>query len=101
MFEQGDLKYVILHLLAEKPRHGYEVIKELEVRFAGSYAPSAGTVYPTLSLLEDMGYDTGVDLDRLIACARRVPAIVGHDTPGQVMKAGRSLETHAPPPGLR
>ena len=56
MFEQGDLKYVILQLLAEKPRHGYEIIKELEDRFGGSYAPSAGTVYPTLSLLEDIGY---------------------------------------------
>lgn len=56
MFEQGDLKYVILQLLAEKPRHGYEIIKELEERFAGSYAPSAGTVYPTLALLEDLGY---------------------------------------------
>jgi len=56
MFGQGDLKYVILQLLAEKPRHGYEVIKALEERFAGTYAPSAGTVYPTLSLLEDMGY---------------------------------------------
>lgn len=58
MFEQGDLKYVILQLLAEKPRHGYEVIKELEERFAGTYAPSAGTVYPTLALLEDLGYAT-------------------------------------------
>lgn len=58
MFEQGDLKYVILQLLAEKPRHGYEIIKELEERFAGAYAPSAGTVYPTLSLLEDLGYAT-------------------------------------------
>ncbi|MCC6772240.1 MAG: helix-turn-helix transcriptional regulator [Gemmatimonadaceae bacterium] len=56
MFEQGDLKYVILQLLAEKPRHGYEIIKELEDRCAGSYAPSAGTVYPTLALLEDLGY---------------------------------------------
>ena len=56
MFEQGDLKYVILQLLAEKPRHGYEIIKELEDRFGGSYAPSAGTVYPTLTLLEDLGY---------------------------------------------
>jgi DNA-binding PadR family transcriptional regulator len=56
VFEQGDLKYVILRLLAEKPRHGYEIIKELEERFGGSYAPSAGTVYPTLALLEDMGY---------------------------------------------
>lgn len=56
MFEQGDLKYVILQLLDEKPRHGYEIIKELEDRFAGMYSPSAGTVYPTLTLLEDMGY---------------------------------------------
>lgn len=56
IFEQGDLKYVILRLLAEKPRHGYEIIKELEERFGGAYAPSAGTVYPTLALLEDLGY---------------------------------------------
>lgn len=58
VFEQGDLKYVILKLLAEKPRHGYEIIKELEERFGGTYAPSAGTVYPTLALLEDIGYAT-------------------------------------------
>lgn len=55
-FEQGDLKYVILRLLEEKPRHGYDIIKELENRFGGSYAPSPGTVYPTLTMLEDMGY---------------------------------------------
>jgi DNA-binding PadR family transcriptional regulator len=58
MFEQGDLKYVILQLLDEKPRHGYEIIKELEDRFGGMYSPSAGTVYPTLTLLEDLGYAT-------------------------------------------
>ena len=56
VFEQGDLKYVILQLLEEKPRHGYDIIKELEERFAGTYSPSPGTVYPTLSMLEDMGY---------------------------------------------
>lgn len=56
MFEQGDLKYVILKLLEEKPRHGYDVIKELEEKSGGAYAPSAGTVYPTLQLLEDLGY---------------------------------------------
>ena len=56
MFEQGDLKYVILQLLEEKPRHGYEIIRALEDRFGGMYSPSAGTVYPTLTLLEDMGY---------------------------------------------
>jgi len=56
MFEQGDLKYVILRLLDEKPRHGYEIIKELEERFGGAYSPSPGTVYPTLTMLEDLGY---------------------------------------------
>ena len=56
LFEQGDLKYVILRLLEEKPRHGYDIIKELESRFGGSYAPSPGTVYPTLTMLEDMGF---------------------------------------------
>lgn len=56
LFEQGDLKLVILRLLDEKPRHGYEIIKELEERSCGRYTPSAGAVYPTLTLLEDMGY---------------------------------------------
>jgi DNA-binding PadR family transcriptional regulator len=58
MFDQGDLKYVILQLLAEKPRHGYEIIKELEDRSGGAYSPSPGTVYPTLTMLEEMGYAT-------------------------------------------
>jgi DNA-binding PadR family transcriptional regulator len=56
MFGHGDLKYVVLGLLEEKSRHGYEVIKELEERSGGAYSPSPGTVYPTLSLLEDLGY---------------------------------------------
>ena len=56
IFEQGDLKYVILRLLEEKPRHGYEIIKELEEKFGGAYSPSPGTVYPTLTMLEDLGY---------------------------------------------
>lgn len=56
MFDQGHLKFVILRLLAEKPRHGYEIIKEIEERFGGMYSPSPGTVYPTLTLLEDLGY---------------------------------------------
>jgi DNA-binding PadR family transcriptional regulator len=60
MFGHGDLKFVVLNLLAEKPRHGYEIIKELEDRFGGAYSPSPGTVYPTLSLLEDLGYASAV-----------------------------------------
>lgn len=56
MFEQGGLKFVILRLLDEKPRHGYEIIKELEERSRGRYTPSPGTVYPTLTMLEEMGF---------------------------------------------
>src|SRR4029079_9656328 len=56
MFDQGHLKFVILRLLDEKPRHGYEIIKEIEERFGGMYSPSPGTVYPTLTMLEDLGY---------------------------------------------
>ena len=56
VFEQGDLKYVILRLLDEKPRHGYEIIKALEEKSGGAYSPSPGTVYPTLTMLEEMGY---------------------------------------------
>ncbi len=59
MFEQGDLKYVILQLLSEKPRHGYEIIKALEDRLGGAYSPSPGAVYPTLTMLEDLGYARG------------------------------------------
>lgn len=61
MFEAGEIKFIILRLLKEKPRHGYEVIKALEERMAGCYTPSAGTVYPTLQMLEDQGYVRGVD----------------------------------------
>ena len=54
-FEHGDLRTVVLALLEEQPRHGYELIKELEERTGGAYRPSPGVVYPTLALLEDEG----------------------------------------------
>jgi DNA-binding PadR family transcriptional regulator len=60
VFEQGDLKWVILSLLDEKPRHGYEIIKALEEKSGGAYSPSPGTVYPTLTMLEEMGYARSV-----------------------------------------
>ena len=55
MFGRGDLKYVVLDLLKNQPRHGYDIIRELESRSGGMYTPSAGAVYPTLQMLEDMG----------------------------------------------
>ena len=56
MFDGGELRLVILALIAEKPRHGYEIIKELGERVGGDYSPSPGVVYPTLTMLEEMGY---------------------------------------------
>ena len=63
LFEKGDLKYVILDLVKDKPSHGYEIIRALEQRFHGFYSPSAGSIYPTLQLLEDMGYVTSSEAD--------------------------------------
>lgn len=57
-FERGDLKFVILSLIKEQPRHGYDIIQELEKKFHGLYNPSAGTVYPVLQLLEDQDFVT-------------------------------------------
>jgi len=56
LFDYGELRLVVLALIAEEPRHGYEVIKLIEERSGGGYAPSPGVIYPTLSWLDDMGY---------------------------------------------
>jgi len=58
VFDSGELKLVILALVVEKPRHGYELIKELGERVGGDYTPSPGVIYPTLTLLEEIGYAT-------------------------------------------
>lgn len=62
-FESGDMKYVILKLIKDKPRHGYEVMKELEEQLHGCYSPSPGTVYPTLQWLEDEGLVNAKDVN--------------------------------------
>lgn len=56
LFESGKMKLLVLHLIAQQPKHGYEIIKEISDLVAGGYSPSAGTIYPTLSWLEDMGF---------------------------------------------
>ena len=58
VFDHGDLRFVILTLIAEKPRHGYELIKAIEDKVGGAYSPSPGVVYPTLTLLEELGHAT-------------------------------------------
>jgi DNA-binding PadR family transcriptional regulator len=56
IFDQGELRVVMLRLIAEKPRHGYELIKEIEDRLGGAYSPSPGVIYPNLTLLEELGH---------------------------------------------
>jgi DNA-binding PadR family transcriptional regulator len=63
MFQRGEFKYLILDLLKDKPRYGYELIRELEERSHGFYAPSPGVVYPTLQYFEEMGYVTSREQD--------------------------------------
>lgn len=56
VFGHGDLKLILLSLIAQQPRHGYELIRTIEEMFDGAYAPSPGAVYPTLTLLEELGH---------------------------------------------
>lgn len=58
MFDAGDVKLVILKLLSEQPSYGYQLIKTMENRLAGGYTPSAGVIYPTLTMLEEEGLAT-------------------------------------------
>jgi DNA-binding PadR family transcriptional regulator len=55
MFRPGELRLVLLKLIADQPRHGYDLIQSIEEMTGGSYAPSPGIVYPTLTMLQDMG----------------------------------------------
>jgi DNA-binding PadR family transcriptional regulator len=59
-FGAGDLRYVILQQIADKPSHGYEIIKSIQEQLGGMYAPSPGVVYPMLTMLEEMGHATVV-----------------------------------------
>jgi DNA-binding PadR family transcriptional regulator len=55
MFDGDELRLILLKLIADEPRHGYDLIRDIEERTGGAYAPSAGVVYPTLTMLDDMG----------------------------------------------
>jgi DNA-binding PadR family transcriptional regulator len=66
MFDAGELRLILLKLIEEQPRHGYDLIREVEARSGGAYSPSPGVVYPTLTLLLDMGLveETGEGANR-------------------------------------
>jgi DNA-binding PadR family transcriptional regulator len=71
-FQKGAVKYLILECLKNKPSYGYEIIKDLRDRFSGLYVPSPGSIYPTLQMLEEMGYVTSKEQD-----GKRVFTITG------------------------
>jgi DNA-binding PadR family transcriptional regulator len=62
-YGRGNVKFAILDLLKEKPRHGYDIIREMEERSGGAYSPSPGVIYPTLQALEDQDFVKSVEQD--------------------------------------
>ncbi len=113
LFEHGDLKMLILHLIAEKPRHGYELIKAIEDLANGAYAPSPGVIYPTLTLLEELGQIASTtegnrksyaitapgqialaeNQDAVTAILARIAAAQPRETAMPVMRAMENLKT--------
>lgn len=83
--DRGEVKYLILSVLQDGPKHGYEIMRSLEEKSQGAYAPSAGTIYPTLQMLEDMTYLQGRETD-----GRKVFALTD---PGRAFLAEHVEET--------
>jgi DNA-binding PadR family transcriptional regulator len=106
MFDAGDIKLVILKLLSEQPSYGYQLIKTMEERLAGGYTPSAGVIYPTLTMLEEEGLATSTlennkkvysvtpeGKQHLEENKRRIEALFERlEEAGQGFKRGRSPE---------
>src|SRR5215813_2143225 len=61
LFDSGELRLVLLKLISDQPRHGYDLIRAIEELTHGAYAPSPGVVYPTLSVLQDLGHIEGAE----------------------------------------
>jgi DNA-binding PadR family transcriptional regulator len=76
MFDGGELRLVLLKLIADKPRHGYDLIRAIEERTGGAYAPSPGIIYPTLTMLSEMGL---ID-EQLADGARKLFAVTAEGT---------------------
>ncbi|HWL71071.1 MAG TPA: PadR family transcriptional regulator [Geminicoccus sp.] len=108
-FAHGDLRLAILHLIAEKPRHGYEIIKDIEQRVGGAYSPSPGVIYPTLTLLEELGQVTVTAEGgrKLHAITDQGRAFLAANRPGldalleRMEEAGRAGDEGPPPQVVR
>ena len=85
MFDHGDLRFVLLRLIEQQPRHGYELIRAIEEAFGGMYSPSPGVIYPTLTLLEELGYAAASEA----VGGRKQYALT--DAGGAFLKANRAI----------
>jgi len=97
-FDNGHLRLVILQLIADKPSYGYEIIKAIEEKLSGGYAPSPGVVYPTLTLLEEEGLATVAQTEgnkKLYAATEEGKALLKTNQPtlkaifGRMQEAGK------------
>ena len=95
---RGDVRAAVLALLAERPMHGYEMIKELEERTDGAWTPSAGSIYPTLQMLEDADLIRGEEIDGkrrftlTDAGKAEQDSRSGEETPWDAVRAGADPE---------
>ncbi len=95
---RGDVRAAVLALLAEEPMHGYEMIKEIEERTEGAWTPSAGSIYPTLQMLEDEGLIRGEEKDGkrrftlTEAAAAEQKEKAGEEAPWDSVRAGAAPE---------
>ncbi len=95
---RGDVRAAVLALLAERPMHGYEMIKEIEERTQGAWTPSAGSIYPTLQMLEEAELIRGEDIDgkrRFVlteAGSAEQAEKAGEETPWDSVRAGAAPE---------
>jgi hypothetical protein len=89
VFDGGELRLVLLALLAEQPRHGYDLIREIEERTGGAYAPSPGVVYPTLTMLDEMGHlaEKQAEVDALVARLSQLGETQGRSGAGPIKRA--------------
>ena len=99
-FDQGELRLLVLSLIAEQPRHGYDVIRAIEAQFGGEYSPSPGVIYPTLTLLEEMGLASVTEAGRaelsseaaaLAALRQRLAARRAGGPPAPLLRAMENL----------
>ena len=103
---RGDVRAAALALLTERPMHGYEMIKEIEERTGGIWQPSAGSIYPTLALLEDEGLVRSEESEgkrrfTLTDEGREQAEARSGDSPWEQVTARRRSRRAPPPPGLR